>query len=216
VGALLSMGFGLVILLAGLISVELGTSDGEVRLEVGLGAQLIAWNAFALTYLALGLRAFLGCGRAELVRRVAGSPLPTSPVRRWLLAGGGGQGWAVVIAVGAFGSMVSVLVDRAATTTLVLAFAGLTVLIALLLIAFSFALHYARHDIERGGLVFSGSEEPVFSDYLYMAMGCSATFGTTDTLVTTSAMRRVVTLHSSLGWLLNTVVVAALVSIIVA
>lgn len=214
VGAVWSVAFVVVLVVLGSVAVQ-ADMQAEFRIEIGLGLQLIAWNAFAVTYLVLGVRAFSGCDRDELVRRVHGSPLPRSALQRWLLAGGGGQGWAVIIAMGAFASMVRALVEES-TTPPILAFAGVSVLLSLLVIAFSFALHYARHDIEQGGLQFSGSGPPVFSDYVYMAVGCSATFGTTDTQVTTSALRRVVTLHSALGCLLNTVVVAALVSLIVA
>jgi uncharacterized membrane protein len=55
----------------------------------------------------------------------------------------------------------------------------------------------------------------VFTDYSYLAIGCSATFATTDTAVVTTSMRRLVSVHSVLALLLNTVVVAVLIAIIV-
>ena len=64
--------------------------------------------------------------------------------------------------------------------------AGLTVLSCIAIITFSFALYYARKDVEEGGLEFTGPEESVFSDYVYLAAGCSVTFGTTDTIVTSA------------------------------
>jgi uncharacterized membrane protein len=76
-------------------------------------------------------------------------------------------------------------------------------------------LLYARRDIERGGLKFPGSDEPVFTDYNYLAISCSATFATTDTAVVTTSMRRLVSVHTVLALLLNTVVVAVLIAIIV-
>ena len=83
-------------------------------------------------------------------------------------------------------------------------------------ITFAFALHYARKDIEAGGLEFSGDNEPpLFADYVYLAVGCSATFGTTDTAIVTTAMRRTVSVHSVIAFFLNTVVVAVLLSVIV-
>ena len=60
-----------------------------------------------------------------------------------------------------------------------------------------------------------GGTQPVFTDYSYLAIGCSATFGTTDTTVVNTSMRRIVSVHSVLGLLMNTVVVAVLLSIIV-
>ena len=156
VGALWSVAFVVALVILGSVAVQ-ADMHAEFRIEIGLGLQLIAWNAFAVTYLVLGVRAFSGCDRDELVRRVHGSPLPRSALPRWLLAGGGGQAWAVVIAVGAFASMVRALVEES-TTTPILAFAGVSVLLSLLVIAFSFALHYARHDIEQGGLRSRGPD----------------------------------------------------------
>ncbi len=87
-------------------------TDAQFELEFLFGARLAAWNAFAVTYLVLGLHAFSRCDRAELVRRVLAKPLPTSRVKRWLLAGGGGPGWPVVIALVAFGTIITAVLSR--------------------------------------------------------------------------------------------------------
>ena len=127
----------------------------------------------------------------------------------------GGPGWPVVIALIAFVTIVTAVLSRDDATDLVLALAAGTVVTCWMVITFSFALQYARRDIEQGGLKFPGSAEPVFSDYVYLAIGCSATFGTTDTTIVSSPMRKLISVHSVLGLLLNTVVVAVLISIIV-
>lgn len=184
-------------------------------IELEFGAQLIAWNAFAVAYLLLGIRAFAGCDRQELVRRIKGSPLPKSVLMRYLLAGGSGPTWAIVITVVAFSTIVTAAQERADSTRLVIALIAVTIVTCWMTITFSFALHYARRDIEVGGLQFSGTDEPVFADYNYLAIGCSATFGTTDTAILTTAMRRTVSVHSVIGFFLNTVVVAVLLSVIV-
>ncbi len=183
--------------------------------ELDFGAQLIGWNSFAIAYLALGVRAFAGCDRAELVRRIEGSPLPRSAIMRYLLAGGSGPTWAVVITVVAFSTIVIAAQERESSTRLVIGLIAVTIVMCWMTITFSFALHYARRDVEVGGLEFSGSDEPVFADYIYLAIGCSATFGTTDTAILTSAMRRTVSVHGVLAFFLNTVVVAVLLSVIV-
>lgn len=192
-----------------------GHTDEQFELEFGFGARLTTWIGFAVTYLALGLHAFARCDRAELVRRVLAKPLPASPVKRWLLAGGGGTGWPIVIATVAFFTIITAVLRRGQSTSLVLALAAFTVVTCWMVITFSFALQYARQDIEQGGLQFPGAHQPVFTDYNYLAIGCSATFGTTDTTVVSSSMRRIVSVHSVLGLLMNTVVVAVLLSIIV-
>jgi hypothetical protein len=164
------------------------STDEQFDLEFGFGARLAAWIGFATAYFALGLRAFSRCDRAELVRRVLARPLPASRFKRWLLAGGGGPGWPVAIAVIAFVTIITAVLSRTRATDLVLALAAGTVAACWMVITFSFALLYARRDIEQGGLRFPGSQEPVFSDYNYLAIGCSATFGTTDTTIVSSSL----------------------------
>ena len=163
----------------------------------------------------LGIRAFGGCDRAELVRRIKGSPLPKSRLARYLLAGGSGPTWAVVITIVALSTIVTAAQERDRSTGLVFGLIVVTVITCWVTITFSFALHYARRDIEIGGLEFLGDDEPVFSDYVYLAISCSATFGTTDTDIMTTAMRRTVSVHGVIAFFLNTVVIAVLLSLIV-
>ncbi len=218
-----AVGLGLVLGLAfelGLDAVEaLGwrqAPEGEKSaLEVDFGGELIAWNAFAVCYLLLGVRAFAGCDRAELVRRVLGSPLPGTWLKRYLLAGGSGPTWAVLITIYATSTIITAAQQRAVSTGLVFGLIVFTVVTSWVIITFSFALHYARRDIEIGGLQFLGDEEPVFSDYLYLAISCSATFGTTDTDIMTTAMRRTVSVHGIIAFFLNSVVIAVLLSLLV-
>jgi uncharacterized membrane protein len=214
-GVLVAIAFVIIVIALQVTGARPVPTDAQFELEFGFGGRLAAWNAFAVSYLALGLRAFSRCDRAELVRRVLAKPLPTSRAKRWFLAGGGGSGWPVVIALVAFGTIITAVLSRDDATRLVLALAAGTVATCWMVITFSFALQYARRDIEQGGLKFPGAQEPVFSDYIYLAIGCTATFGTTDTTIVSSTMRNLVSVHSVLGLLLNTVVVAVLISIIV-
>ena len=213
-GVLVAIAFAIIVIALQVTGARAPT-DAQFELEFGFGGRLAAWNAFAVSYLALGLRAFSRCGRAELVQRVLAKPLPSSRAKRWLLAGGGGPGWPVVIALVAFGTIITAVLSRDDASSLVFALAAGTVATCWMVITFSFALQYARRDIEQGGLKFPGAQEPVFSDYIYLAIGCTATFGTTDTTIVSSPMRNLVSVHSVLGLLLNTVVVAVLISIIV-
>jgi hypothetical protein len=213
-GLLIGLGFEIVVIALQVSGARPVRSDEQFEVDLGFGARLAIWIGFAVSYLALGFRAFARCDRAELVRRVLATPLPASRLRRWLLAGGG-IGWPIVIASVAFFTIITAVLKRGQSTSLVLALAAFTVVTCWMVITFSFALQYARRDIEQGGLRFAGSSEPVFTDYNYLAIGCSATFGVTDTTVLSSSMRRVVSVHSVLGLLMNTVVVAVLLSIIV-
>lgn len=136
-------------------------------------------------------------------------------MRRLFLAGGGPVGFPILVAIWAFSTVVTAVVERERNTALDLVFAAVTIATSVLTITFCFALHYARKDIEQGGLDFSGPAPPTFSDYVYLAIGCAATFGTTDTLVTTASMRRTVSIQGVVAWVLNTVVVAVLISLMV-
>jgi hypothetical protein len=159
-GILIATLFQLVVIVLQVAGVRPTSTDERFSLEFGFGARLVAWIGFAVTYFVLGLRAFSRCDRAELVRRVLAKPLPASRVKRWLLAGGGGAGWPIVIAVIAFVTILTALFSRSQASEVVLALAAGTVVTCWMVITFSFALLYARRDIEQGGLQFPGSHEP--------------------------------------------------------
>jgi Protein of unknown function (DUF1345) len=190
-------------------------TPAQQAIEEDFGSNLLAWVGFALAYLWLGIRAFRGADHAELVRRILGSPLPKSAWKRWILAGGGTIVWPVGIAIWAFITVVTAVINRQDVPVLVLTMAGLGVLSCIAIVTFSFALYYARKDVEEGGLQFSGSADSVFSDYVYLAAGCSVTFGTTDTMVTSASMRRMVTFQSVMAWILNTIVIATMLSLLI-
>lgn len=78
----------------------------------------------------------------------------------------------------------------------------------------SFAVAYvADNSLENGkGLDFPAEKTPNWSDYIYFAIAVMTTFGTTDVTVTSSAMRRTVTVHAVVAFFFNTVIVAVLVS----
>lgn len=86
------------------------------------------------------------------------------------------------------------------------------------------ALHYAhvywqpespagRH---KGGFEFPGTPEPCGWDFTYYAYVIGMTAQTSDTSVTTSAMRRVTLVHSIVSYFFNAVLIAAAVNAAVA
>lgn len=89
------------------------------------------------------------------------------------------------------------------------------------------AMHYAhiywqtiatdKHNKQyRGGFQFPGTPEPVGSDFVYYSYVIGMTAQTSDTNVTTTAMRRVTLKHSIVSFFFNTVLVAAAVNVVVA
>jgi uncharacterized membrane protein len=80
----------------------------------------------------------------------------------------------------------------------------------------SYAVRIARENTLRGGAEFPGDEPPRFSDYLYVAAQLGTTFGGSDVNFTTRPMRRIVTGDSIISFTFNTVIVALLVSVLIA
>lgn len=68
----------------------------------------------------------------------------------------------------------------------------------------------------RGGLAFPGTAQPCGSDFVYFSYVIGMTAQTSDTNITTSAMRRVNVLHAIVSFFFNTVLVAAAVNVAVA
>jgi uncharacterized membrane protein len=74
-----------------------------------------------------------------------------------------------------------------------------------------YALHYAHLFYSRdrgsgkdsGGLDFSGSGKPCYSDFVYFAFTLGMTFQTSDTGITTARMRRIVTAHCFAAFAFN-------------
>lgn len=68
----------------------------------------------------------------------------------------------------------------------------------------------------RGGLVFPGGEDPNGVAFFYFAYVIGMTAQTSDTDISSNAMRRLVLLHGVFSFFFNTVIVAAAVNIAVA
>jgi len=90
------------------------------------------------------------------------------------------------------------------------------------------AMHYAwefygkpdsgrskRNDGAAGGLEFPGNEDPDGIAFLYFSYVVGMTAQTSDTAVSTNAMRRIVGVHGIFAFFFNTVIVAAAVNIVV-
>ena len=80
-----------------------------------------------------------------------------------------------------------------------------------------YALHYAHVYYVKGsegGLGFSGSDNPDYSDFVYFAFTLGMTFQTSDTSVETRQLRRLVTIHSFAAFVFNIGVLAFTVNVL--
>lgn len=180
-----------------------------------LTAAFLAWDGYGLTYSVLTVLAFAGTrpeDLATLTRRRRASGL----VQRFLNTGDG-PGTAVTLAVVALGG--AALLPRLElfttpgnqvllTVVLIVAVAASWIVVVL-----SYAVHYARRDVEERGLRFP-DDSPVHGwiDYVYFSLAVAATFGTTDVVVTSTRMRRTVLAHAALTFVFNTIIIALLVA----
>ena len=83
-----------------------------------------------------------------------------------------------------------------------------------------FAVHYTHifygdvNGIQRGGLQFGGEDgEPDFWDFLYFTTSIGATAQTSDTVVGTKTMRRIVTAQAVYSFFFNTTVLALAINV---
>jgi len=85
-----------------------------------------------------------------------------------------------------------------------------------------YALHYAHLFYSRragtggdeGGLDFSGTGKPCYSDFVYFAFTLGMTFQTSDTGVTTAGMRKIVTAHCFAAFVFNLGVIAFTINVL--
>jgi uncharacterized membrane protein len=99
------------------------------------------------------------------------------------------------------------------------AFAGLSIVLSWLLLATNFAHEYAheyalnRH-INDGGLLFPGTPEPDYWDFMYFALILSMACQTADVQITNGRMRRLALLHSVMSFFFNVGIIAITINVL--
>jgi uncharacterized membrane protein len=96
-----------------------------------------------------------------------------------------------------------------------IALAGITILLAWLFVAVLFAQQYAHDFYMRAGhLTFPGTDTPDYWDFTYFSVVISMCFQTSDVVVNSGSMRRLVLFHSVISFFFNVVIIAMSVSIV--
>jgi uncharacterized membrane protein len=176
-----------------------------------------AWDAASLVLVGLPWWTILRTDPADTRQRAAGADLAGSPGRTSLLV------VAIMASVIALG--IGLLLVRAPMTfapgvpVSVLVGLGLwAVTSAWALLHTAFALHYAHLYYRRadapGGMEFAGGP-PADLDFAYFAMTIGMTFQTSDVVISSGAVRRVVLGHALLAFAFNTVILALVVNLLV-
>jgi uncharacterized membrane protein len=176
----------------------------------------ITWDLGGLTYLLLAFSLDFTSDATKIEKRAArrdDSRLVILIIILLAIA----ASFAAIAAVG----LEAKLADKSANEKFALAALALfTIVISWSVTQIAFALHYAHafyrpdpgSDAGRG-LEFPGCEKPDYWDFLYFATSIGAASQTSDTLVKSHALRRLVTLHAVVSFFFNTAVLALTVNI---
>ena len=192
-------------------------ADVDERTSV-VATVFISWTFVCLLTALLTFITFRRASSAELRGWLQATEPPERTALLWNIANGGGAtGWAVsgsLIAVTAVVALSFVPTFRESTTVV---YAGIAVVVSSLALTISsYAVRYAREwASDRGGIVFPGDAEPVFTDFNYLAIQVSTTFSSSDVTIERTNARRVVSVHSLIAFSFNTIIVALLVSVLV-
>lgn len=95
--------------------------------------------------------------------------------------------------------------------------AALSIVSAWLLLQFGFSRLYADSYYRQGassGLEFPGTPDPGLIEFAYFTLSIGATFQTSDTSVTSTHMRWLVTIHAGLCFVYNTVFLALAITLL--
>lgn len=97
---------------------------------------------------------------------------------------------------------------------LVVALSAAVVMTSWLVTIVSYAVHYARVTATVGGLTFPGDGGVVFWDCVYLATQVQTTFSSSDVVVETTLVRRIVSGHTLIAFAFNTIIIALLIAVL--
>ncbi|MCS5731607.1 DUF1345 domain-containing protein [Herbiconiux moechotypicola] len=202
----------------GLQLVALGLFDVGVS-ELSAAGVLLFWGAYCVSVIVITLVVFGRVGSTELARRLRRTAPPAKRWQRVLAAsfGAGAISWAVTGSSFAILAVIYLALNPQVSSSPLVTWSAVAAVAGSWAVTMvSFAVHIARHDELHGGAEFPGETRPLFGDYLYLAAQIGTTFGGSDVDLTSRPMRRVVMSYSIIAFTFNTVIVALLVSVLIA
>jgi uncharacterized membrane protein len=174
-----------------------------------------AWDAGGTVYLVLAAIVMTACG-SDVIRRRAARQDDSGIVILVIILLAIASSFAAIIGLLNEARAKSITDD---TKTIYLALAGATILISWCVTQVAFTFHYAHEHYapmpgdKPGGLMFPEDEHPDYWDFLYFSTSIGATSQTSDTMIRSKAMRRLVTLHAIVSFFFNTMVLALTINI---
>ncbi len=179
---------------------------------LGFAAGLLAgWAALAVTA-TVWLVLVIWPMDAAQTRAHAGSEDPGRPVARIVAVAG---------SLASLGAVGIVLVQTRDSSTVESAFlAGIAVVsvaASWTLIQVDYTLRVARiyYTAPTGGIDFNQSEDPMYTDFAYFALGVGMAYQVSDTGVQTNQIRRLVIAQALLAYLFGTVIIGTVVNLVI-
>lgn len=175
---------------------------------------LLAWAIAALVYLVVAVWRLLQAAQSDEKNQIL---LPGDSPHRGTWGKSFHLDIFVIGSASALGVVSAVMVTRNAEAIFPQLLAAFSLLLAWSLLQVGFARLYADtwHKGEgEPGLDFPKMEEPGLVEFTYYAFAVGTAFQTPDADVTTSHMRLVVTVHSTISYLYSTVLLAFVVAMI--
>jgi len=172
---------------------------------------LIAWDIGAILYLVLAGAMMLSSDVSSMRRRAPSQDEGAT----FVLA---------VVVLATFASLAAIFLelfgaDAAGSRGYRIGLVAVTILCSWMFVHVSFSMHYA-HDyygedtLKRGGgLRFPKEPEPDYWDFLYFAVNIGAAAQTSDVMIESRAIRRLVLAHSVLSFFYNTMILALAVNL---
>ena len=192
-------------------------STSEYSFTAVVPIYFAGWITYALCFSIMtwiGLRPLNGSSLTDLLRE--SEPERQRHRRAESMYGVGGPTGAVLLCAVALTAVLAVARYPELRTVPAIALTVTTIAVTWLLLTLVYTVHYAREDVNRGGLVFpEESQPPSFIDYFYLAVQTATGYSSSDVTATTSTMRRSVAIHTIISFVFNAVVIAVLVSILI-
>jgi uncharacterized membrane protein len=181
---------------------------------------ILIWDSAGLTFCVLMIGMMCDCGIDRIQARAA--------------AQDEGRGLTLILSVLAAGLSVMAIAqelslaknDHEPIKALRVALAFATIAVSWFFTHLNFALHYAHEyyspetcpdqdgHTERGGLAFPGGEAPDYWDFVHFAVIIGVASQTADISFTSKPLRRIGTIHGSLSFVFNTVVLALTINLL--
>jgi uncharacterized membrane protein len=184
--------------------------------DVAVTRALLAWNAFAILFIVLILTMMARTDAINIRHRSSAEAEGRFTVLTVVIAA------ATMVLIAIAVEIFSVKELQGTSRALRLAMAFITVITSWAFVHVVFAIYYAheyhaeiisRRKVTRGGLSFPGETMPDYWDFIYFALTVGMTAQTSDVVVNSRPMRRLVIVHGLVSFIFTTAVIALTVNL---